>query len=90
MPAESVALPIIPPPAPPPIILLAIPLAIDMLTIAGFVALPTAHEGTGTAERVTTMLAGGPVGHAGVIEIMEVAFCLLSIRKGGKRVSVEG
>jgi hypothetical protein len=42
--------------------------------MVGFVPFPAAHDGTTAAERVTITSAGGPVGHAGVMEITEVAF----------------
>lgn len=68
-PAEFVAVPAAPPPAPSP------PPAMDMLTIVGLVALlPAAQDGTATVERVTITSAGGPVGHAGVIVMIDVAF----------------
>jgi hypothetical protein len=53
----------------------ALPIApVDM--IMGLVPLPAAHEGTTTPERVTITSAGIPVGQAGLMVMVEVAFCL--------------
>jgi hypothetical protein len=46
----------------------------DMLTIMGFVAFPTSHVGTATAERVTMTSAGAAEGQPGLITMVEVAF----------------
>jgi hypothetical protein len=56
--ADPVGLPIMPPPL--------------IMLILGFVAFPAAHDGTGTPERVTITSAGGPVGHAGLMVIVDV------------------
>jgi len=56
------------PPAPP-----VAPGAPDMLMMVGLVSFfPPAHEGTGTAERVTITSAGMPVGHPGLMLMIEV------------------
>jgi hypothetical protein len=47
---------------------------VDM--IMGLVPFPAAHEGTTTPERVTITSAGMPVGQAGLMVMVEVAFCL--------------
>lgn len=76
IPAEFVALPIMPPP--PPMVPLG---AIDMLMMDGLVALfPAAHDGTATGERVTMTSAGMPVGQPGLMVMTDVALSSLTER----------